>query len=160
MAEKTPLDDNLYQKAPGTPERTTSENPPAAADADPFRPIPLPVDPPLQPVGRYALVQLLLRPQKAGSLYVPTAARRSMALEGEAAAPGLRAVGRVLATSPAFEEAVPGLVGEYVVVVVDGGRGAHADGRRVFYTPEEVVGVVVGDGDGEGVDADGDGDGY
>ena len=99
-----------------------------------------------RPVGNYALVRLLRRSMKFGALYMPASTRRTMKLDGEAAAPGLQAVGEVLGVSKRFELARPGLVGKYVVVDPQGGRGAHHGGDRVFYGVGEVLGVVEFDG--------------
>lgn len=97
----------------------------------------------LWPQGEYCLVRHLRRPTREGSLWVPSTALRTKREVGEAASPGLKALGKIVATGERFEERYPGLSGRYVVLMPDGGRGAvGADLDFAFYAVEEVLGVV------------------
>lgn len=98
----------------------------------------------VRPVNGYALVKLLKRPVREGSLFTPGMVHRAEALIGENNAPGLRAIGRVVTTDGKFEAERPGLVGKYVIVAPDGGRGAFDGHRGVFYRSDEVLAVLEG----------------
>lgn len=99
----------------------------------------------IRPRPGTALVRHLRRPQREGRFFLPGQALETERQMGLSEAPGLRAVGKVVSVGSLKDDS---LVGKYVVLRPDGGRGAFHRGRYAFYlVATELLGVVE---DGEG----------